>query len=67
MKDRETACWIVGGALAAFALLIGGVGHYRVKEATIWAEARVQVAQVKTGGWVGVAREIGEGIASLTD
>lgn len=50
MSEREVACWIVGGLLALLIPTIVAV----LWEITIKAEA-----------WVQVAREIGEGLASL--
>lgn len=67
MKDREAACWFLGGALALFSLIVGGVGYQKVRVATIWAEERTHTASVKTDGWVQVAHEIRGAIESLTD
>jgi hypothetical protein len=54
MGEREFACWLVGGLLALMGLLMNGVGYWEAK-----------VVAIKADAWVGVAREIGEGIASL--
>lgn len=54
MKDRELACWLFGGILAFAGLMVNGVGYWTAKVVALKAEA-----------WVGVAHEIGEGIASL--
>ena len=54
MTDREFACWLFGGLLALVGLLVNGIGYWEAKVVALKAEA-----------WVGVAREIGEGIASL--
>lgn len=54
MKDRESVCWVVGSILALVGLTVNGVGYWEAKIVALKAEA-----------WVGVAHEIGEGIASL--
>lgn len=54
MRDRELACWIVGGILSLVGLVVNGAGYWQAKMVASKYEA-----------WVGVAHEIGEGIASL--
>jgi hypothetical protein len=56
MKDREYACWIVGGVLCFVGLLVNGIGYWEAK-----------IVALKTEAWVGVAHEIMKAVASLTD
>jgi hypothetical protein len=56
MKDREWACWIVGGVIGFAGLMINGIGYWTAK-----------VVVLKTEAWVEVAHEIMKAVASLTD
>lgn len=56
MKDRELACWAVGGVLGVLGLLVNGIGYWTAEVAALKAEA-----------WVGVAHEIMKAVVSLTD
>jgi hypothetical protein len=56
MKERELACWIVGSIMGFTALMIGGIGYYTAKLATIKYEA-----------WIQISHEVMKAITSLTD